>query len=86
MASAPADRRLALLSQQLATVIADAPQPATPAGAMGRADYNTMYRESIIDPERFWTRAADAIDWDVPCAICLPFFFLSLHLLFVRRS
>lgn len=67
MSSAPADRRLALLSQQLTTsVIADAPQPLAPCGAMGRADYNTMYRESIIDPERFWTRAADAIDWDVP--------------------
>ena len=64
-----ADHRLAVLSQQLARGAERAPPvppPLAAAPTLGRADYDTMYGESINDPEAFWSRAAAEIDWDVP--------------------
>ncbi|MEI2729534.1 MAG: AMP-binding protein [Candidatus Nanopelagicales bacterium] len=33
--------------------------------------YEQLYRESLDDPESFWLRAAEAIDWDVDPAVAL---------------
>ena len=33
---------------------------------MGNGDYRAAYRQSLEDPEEFWGRAAEAIDWVTP--------------------
>ncbi len=35
-------------------------------GDMGNGDYHAAYRQSLEDPEAFWGRAAEAIDWITP--------------------
>ncbi|WP_054816468.1 AMP-binding protein [Nocardia arizonensis] len=31
-----------------------------------RHEYRSVYQTSLVDPTEFWTRAAEAIEWDVP--------------------
>ncbi|MET8800886.1 AMP-binding protein [Nocardia sp. NPDC004568] len=31
-----------------------------------RNEYRPVYQTSLVDPAEFWTRAASAVDWDVP--------------------
>ncbi|OQS17356.1 propionyl-CoA synthetase [Nocardia donostiensis] len=31
-----------------------------------RNEYRPVYQTSLVDPAEFWTRAAEAVDWDIP--------------------
>ncbi|WP_147435340.1 acetyl-coenzyme A synthetase N-terminal domain-containing protein, partial [Kocuria rhizophila] len=40
------------------------PAPAPrPEDAMSQPTYESVYRASVDDPERFWLDAADAVEW-----------------------
>ena len=44
------------------------PESFAAAARIKRADYQSMYVESIEDPERFWGRIGRRIDWIKECS------------------
>src|SRR5262245_20826424 len=72
---APATADSTLATKALTTGVSSTNSPRSPCiwfiaratyakGAMGRFD--DVYRQSLEDPEGFWTNAAAAIEWDTP--------------------
>src|ERR1700691_4892760 len=63
LAVAPQSSRLPNLEEYAMSKIYPVPESFAHTARIKRADYESMYAESVEDPERFWGRIGRRIDW-----------------------